>query len=72
MEVINILQTRTSELNDEENLRKTNFKKYTCKRMRGLFKMLSEKFKPQHNETILLFQCCLNSEESAQEWIDRL
>ena len=27
-----------------------------CKTNTGLFQMLNEKFKPQHNETILLFQ----------------
>ena len=74
MEVTNILQTRTYELNDEEKI--LIIKKLTreggsvvnmsihkfCKR--GMLNNrisvcnTKKKFKPQHNETILSLQCC--------------
>ena len=73
MEVMNILQTKTYELNDEEKvpvikkLEKeglqliqtfTNPEKEAPKMAGGLFVTLDEKFKQQHNETIWSLQYC--------------
>ena len=73
MEVMNILQYKTYDLNEDkvfiiknwlgrEGLQLiqafTNSEKEACKTEEGLFATLSEKFKPQHNETILSLQYC--------------
>ena len=88
---MNILQSKACELNDEEKVliikklaRKgglqiiqtfTNSEKQACYAAEGLFKMISEKVKQQHNKTTLLLQYCKlsgNSEESTWEWMGRL
>ena len=46
-----------------------------CKSSPELFQTLGEKFKPQHNETILLLQYCKllrDSDRSVHEWIGHL
>ena len=51
-------------LNDKEKVK--------CKTSYGLFEVLSDKFEPQHNETILSFQHCKNDErenENVEEWM---
>ena len=69
MEVANILQAKAYDLNHEEKVpiiknwlgreglqfihTLTNAEKETCKSTTGLFNVLKEKFRPQHNEMIL-------------------
>ena len=46
-----------------------------CKNSTGLFNVLTGEFKSQHNDMILLLQCCKlhrKGNESAQKWMDRL
>ena len=89
MEVVARLQTKAFKLNsdDEVPIKKilarkggtafhtvTNSEKEACKTKEELFKMLNEKFKLQHNKTILSLQYCKlsrNNEGTMQEWMDR-
>ena len=53
----------------------TTVEKETCNTLEGLFKTLSNKFKPQYNETIKLLQfrkLYKYDEENVQEWMGRL
>ena len=46
-----------------------------CRPSAGLFEVASEKFKPQHNETILSMQYCKltrEQNENAEEWMGRI
>ena len=50
----------------------TDNEKEKCQAGSGLFEAQSEKFKPQHNETILSLQYCeliREKKESAEEWM---
>ena len=87
---MNILQTTAYQLNDEKKVpvikklaRKggtavnktfTSSENETCKTAEGLFVMLSEIFRLQHDETISLQYCKLKrrSEDSTQEMMGRL
>ena len=91
MEVANILQTKGYDLNYKEKvpiIKKLdmprglhfiqtlmNAEKDTCDSATGLFNVLKEKFRPQHNEMILSIQYCKlyrKVYESAEEWMGKL
>ena len=88
IEVTNIFLTKLYNLTDTERvprIRKwlgreglqlikilTTAEQETCETVKGLFDMLGIKFKPQHQETIVLQQYCRlvrHSGESAEEWM---
>ena len=52
----------------------TTAEKETCNTVEGLFETLSNKFKPQYNETIksLQFRRLYRYEENVEEWMERL
>ena len=53
----------------------TTTEKETCHTFEGLFDMLTNKFKPQYNETIKLLQfrkLCRYEDENIEEWMGRL
>ena len=53
----------------------TTTEKETCNTLEGLFKILTNKFKLQYNETIKLLQfrkLCTYEDENIEEWIGRL
>ena len=63
MELVTVLQAKVYDLNDEEKVPiiKSSFglttaEKDKCKSSTGLFNVLKEKFRPGHNENILLLQ----------------
>ena len=52
-----------------------NVEQEKCGTSMGLFKMPSENFKPQHNESILSLQYCnltIEQNKNAEEWIGHL
>ena len=53
----------------------TTTEKETCITLEGLFNMLTNKFKPQYNETIKSLQfrkLCRYEDENVEEWMGRL
>ena len=53
----------------------TTTEKETCNTLEGLFNTLTNKFKPQYNETIRLLQfrkLCRYEDENVEEWMGRL
>ena len=87
MEVTNMLETKTSELIDEEKalviknwlgregLQLTNGEKEKCITAKGLFSVLSHTFKLHHNIIVLSQQYLKlkrKSHKSGQEWMGRL
>ena len=87
MDVGNIFLTKLYEIKDTEKLpmikwlRKEGLQfiqtleQEAYETIKKLFNTLSEKFKQQHNKTILTLQYCKlvwHSDESAEEWMDTL
>ena len=91
LEVINILEIRAYEINNEERIpgiknwlgweglllmeTLTQEEKEKCRNTKGLFSMLSIRFKPCHNHIMLALQYLKlhrKSNESVQEWMCRL
>ena len=88
IKVANLLQMQAYDLNNEKKVSiiknwlgreelqfiqtPTNAEKDTCKSATGLFNVLKEKFRLQHNKMVLLLQHWTQENESTQEWMGRL
>ena len=87
MEVATVLQANVYDLNDEEKeptikkwlgreglkfIQPPTYMEEVCKNVTGLFNVLKEKFRSQHNEMMILLQHCKlqrKENESTPQWI---